>query len=402
MQVVKTVQKIKRAVRKTIAGILCILSITVAVTPECQTLSVSGQSAVLMSADTLEVLYEKQGDKRLSMASTTKIMTALLLIEQNTPEKTVKVTDRMVAVEGTSMGLLPGDSVTYRALVCGMLLSSGNDAALTTAIAVSGSEEKFSSLMNERARQIGMKNTNFVTASGLDSEEHYSTAYDMALLGCEAIKDVRFKSICTQKHITLMYGNPPYRRTLSNHNRLLSKYDYAVGIKTGFTKKSGRCLVSAAQKDGITLVAVTLNAPDDWNDHISMYEYGFSVMQKTELSSDIDSIKLPVTGGEKGDVALSLAQKPEIVRKVGDEPSEVTREILLKPFVYAPVKEDEIVGKAIYTEKGKTVFEADITADESVAVKIIPDTKEEKRENQSFFERTADKIKEFINKWHSR
>lgn len=394
-------QKFKKAVIKTVIGILCILTVTVYVTPLCSALSVSAQSAVLICADTHEVLYEKDSGKRLSMASTTKIMTALLLIEQNTPEKTVKVTDRMVAVEGTSMGLLPGDSVTYRALVCGMLLSSGNDAALTSAVCVSGSEEKFSRLMNERAKEIGMKNTNFVTASGLDSEEHYSTAYDMALLGAEAIRDPRFKSICRSEHITLMYGNPPYRRTLSNHNRLLSKYGYTVGIKTGFTKKSGRCLVSAAEKDGITLVAVTLNDPDDWNDHIAMYEYGFSVMKKSELPSATDGIRIPVTGGEKSFVGIRTAQTPLTFESLFSEKAPAECEVLVKPFLYAPVREGEVVGRAVYSENGETVFTADIVSDGGVAVKKLPSIKEAKTE-KSFLQHTADKIKEFINKWHSR
>ncbi len=130
--------------------------------------------------------------------------------------------------------------------------------------------------MNERAQQIGMEQTNFVTPSGLDAQDHYSTAYDMALLAREAIRNEDFLSICSQTKITTEYGNPPYKRTLTNHNRLLSLYEGAIGVKTGFTKKAGRCLVSAAQRDGVTLICVTLNAPDDWNDHSALFDYGFS------------------------------------------------------------------------------------------------------------------------------
>lgn len=379
---------------------LCLAIIFSLTSVKADAVSVSAQSAVLMCADTGEVLFSQNAEKRLSMASTTKIMTALLLIEQNTPEKVVSVTKEMTAVEGTSMGLLPGDSVTYRALVCGMLLSSGNDAALTSAIAVSGSEKEFSRLMNEKASEIGMKNTNFVTASGLDSEEHYSTAYDMALLGCEAIRDVRFRSICSQKHITLEYGNPPYRRTLSNHNRLLDKYSFTIGIKTGFTKKSGRCLVSAAEKDGITLVAVTLNAPDDWNDHIGMFEYGFSVLSKVPLDNVLNT-SLAVVGGQKSDAKLVLLQEPSVIIKSDGNAFDIEREVFIKPFEYAPIQKGDVVGKAVYKKGEETVFVSDIVTAEDIPIKE-PVLSEPKLEHKGFLKETADKIKEFINKWHSR
>ncbi len=391
-------------IKQVFIGVLCIFVLTGVSVIDCNALSVSAEAAVLMCADTGEVLYSRNGDKRLSMASTTKIMSAHLLIGQSMPEKTITVTKEMTAVEGTSMGLLPGDTVTYDALVCGMLLSSGNDAALTTAISVAGSEKAFAALMNKRATEIGMKNTNFVTASGLDSEEHYSTAYDMALLGCEAISDPRFKSVCSDRHITVWYGNPPYRRTLSNHNRLLDKYEYSIGIKTGFTKKSGRCLVSAAQKDSITLVAVTLNAPDDWNDHIAMFGYGFSVLEKRAIDTGLENVHLPVTGGERESVSLMLAEDPTLTVRKGEILSEIRSEVFLKPFEYAPIKSGMPVGRVVYSMNGKTVFTADILTAESVSAKVVTDSiaEDEKSDKISLKDKLTDKIKEFFNKWHSR
>ena len=259
---------------------------------------VSASCAALMVAETGELIYGKNEHDRRSMASTTKIMTSLLAIEALTPQRKITVSADMLNIEGTSMGLLPGDTVTLEGLVYGMLLQSGNDAANVTAITLGGNVENFVSMMNKRAGEIGMNDTHFETPSGLDSKEHYSTAYDMALLGCTAIKNPEFAAVCSQKSAVVCYGNPPYRRTLTNHNRLLRIYDDAVGIKTGFTKKSGRCLVSAARRDGVTLVAVTLNAPDDWNDHSKMLEYGFSVVERHEADTDMSAVSLKMRAGK--------------------------------------------------------------------------------------------------------
>ncbi len=166
---------------------------------DASALGVSARSAVLMCANNGEVLYSKNSGERMPMASTTKIMTSLLAIEAAVPDMEIKVTHDMVAVEGTSMGLREGDSVSMRELVYGMLLQSGNDAANTVAVVLGGSNEGFARMMNERAREIGMNDTNFVTASGLDSGEHYSTAYDMALLACESISNPEFAAVCSSK-----------------------------------------------------------------------------------------------------------------------------------------------------------------------------------------------------------
>ena len=267
-------------------------------------LSVSASSAVLMVADTGEVLFEKNAHQRRGIASTTKIMTALLTAECATPDRVVVTTPEMVNVEGTSMGLKVGDKVTFRDLIYGMLLASGNDAANTAAIAVDGNIPSFAARMNKRAAEIGMTNTNFVTPSGLDDENHYSTAYDMALLGCHALKNTVFSQACSTTSAKLCYGNEPYTRYLSNHNRLLKSFDGAVGIKTGFTKKSGRCLVSAATRNGATLVCVTLNAPDDWNDHKKMLEYGFEQVSIKKIYVKVNDMS--VIGGAEQSVSLSL------------------------------------------------------------------------------------------------
>lgn len=353
--------------------------------------NVSAQSAVLMCANNGEVLFSRNADKQLSMASTTKIMTSLIALEAAAPDTEITVTKEMVSVEGTSMGLLPDDSVSLKELVYGMLLQSGNDAANTVAYVIGGSPEGFAKLMNKRAARIGMKNSNFVTASGLDDENHYSTAYDMALLACECIKNPEFVSICSQKTARLTYGNPPYARTLTNHNKLLWKHEDVIGIKTGFTKKSGRCLVSAAERDGVTLVAVTLNAPDDWNDHISMLEYGFSQCKGTELSCDLSKVRLNVVGGVENHVPVELSANAEWL-----EGQRCYVRLLMKPMIYAPVEKGDIVGTALFlSDKGDVISEVSVLAAEGVGFKkaelIQPQT------DEGLFSKIIQKIKYFIS-----
>lgn len=351
--------------------------------------SVSAESAVLMCADNGEILFSRNADRQLSMASTTKIMTSLIAIETAEPETEIVVTQEMVSVEGTSMGLKPGDSVSLRELVYGMLLQSGNDAANTVAYVIGGSESGFAEIMNDRAQEIGMDNTNFVTASGLDDENHYSTAYDMALLAAECIKNPEFAEICNQKSAKLTYGNPPYARTLTNHNKLLWKYSDSVGIKTGFTKKSGRCLVSAAKRNGVTLVAVTLNAPDDWNDHISMFEFGFSKLKGVYISCDFSDIKVDVVGGEKNFVGVRLAHNPEWI---SDDKSYCR--VLLRKIEYAPILKDSILGKAVFYSGNNIIDEVPLLADKSIFPKSASVEVTEKE--SSLFSDLFKKIKDYF------
>ncbi len=369
--------------KKIIAVIIAVITLLTFNLTAYADVGVSAQSAVLMCANNGEVLFSRNADERLSMASTTKIMTSLIAIEAAIPCREITVTSEMVSVEGTSMGLMSGDRVSMEELVYGMLLQSGNDAANTVAHVLGGGQEGFALLMNERAAEIGMKNTNFVTASGLDAKEHYSTAYDMALLACECIDNPEFVSVCSQKKAKLTYGNPPYARTLTNHNRLLWKYSDSIGIKTGFTKKSGRCLVSAAKRNGVTLVAVTLNAPDDWNDHISMFEYGFSKIKGVNLGCDLSNIKLNIVGGEKSDVGVRLAYYPEWI---ADE--KCCCKITIKPFEYAPVQKDAPVGKVIFYSDNKVIDEVLLLTADSVYIK--PYVKAKEQNNLGLFSRIKD------------
>ncbi len=327
-------------------------------------LSVSAKGAVLINGDTGEVIFGQNENARLSMASTTKIMTGLLLCEYGNLEKEITVTDEMVRVEGSSMGLLAGDKVTLHDLLYGLMLASGNDAANTIAIAVAGSVPKFAEMMNSKAKEIGLEGTNFVTPSGLDDQNHYTTAYDMAILTRYALENPDFAAAVSSRSATLNYGNPPYRRTLTNHNKLLKMVDGCIGVKTGFTKKSGRCLVSAVKRDGKFVIAVTLNDGNDWADHKEMLEYGISSIKQTEISPRVKSYKIPVISGEKNEITVDI--KPFKINSTESEG--FSCEVQLPKFVYAPIKKDEALGKAVYKQNGKVIKEVEILSNQEISL----------------------------------
>lgn len=329
-------------------------------------IEVSAKSAVVICADSHEVVYSKNMNERLPMASTTKIMSAIIALEFGADDALQVVTNDMLAVEGSSIGLVDGDKISLKTLVKGMLLESGNDSANATAYIVGGSIPNFVSLMNIKAKEIGMKSTSFETPSGLDGKNHYSTACDMAILGAYAINNPEFKSICNSKSEAVYYGNPPYRRIFTNHNRLLEMYDGAFGIKTGFTKKSGRCLVSAACKDGKTLVAVTLNAPDDWNDHIKMYDYSFDKVNSYNLNTDSNNLYLKIVGGNKKNIKIKTLSTKKYTTTV-DNP-QIIEKVYIKQFEYAPVFEGDIVGKVEFYCNGVKIAETPLIAAETVEI----------------------------------
>ncbi len=324
---------------------------------------VSAKYAILVEMNTGQVICEKNGYERASMASTTKIMTSLLLCEMCDLDEEIVTTKEMVTVEGSSMGLLEGDRVHYRDLLYGMLLASGNDAANTTAISIAGSIESFAELMNKKAAEIGMTDTHFVTPSGLDDEEHYTTAADMAKLAVYAMKNKDFAAACASKTATLEYGNPPYRRTLSNHNKLLKYYDGAIGIKTGFTKKSGRCLVSCAVKGDTGVIAVTLKAPSDWSDHATLLDYGFSQLETNELYTPSDIFKVAAANTSE---VLNVAFTPPSVTLLPEQFEKVTFKAEMERFQFAPVTKGSRLGKVTYYLDGKEIATAYITAANSV------------------------------------
>ena len=238
---------------------------------------VSASSAILMEQQSGRILYEKEAHEVRRIASITKIMTAILAIESGKLNDLVKVTENAVRAEGSSIYLKPGETIKLEDLVYGMMLRSGNDSAVAIAEHVGGSLEGFVYLMNQKASEIGMDQTHFANPHGLDDhEDHYSTAYDMALLTRYAMSNDTYKLISGTKVHRAPNPTENWDRVWKNKNRLLTElYDYTTGGKTGYTKRAKRTLVTTATKGDLNLIAVTLNGPDDWNDHINMYENGF-------------------------------------------------------------------------------------------------------------------------------
>ena len=247
--------------------VLCLYSIF-----PCRILAVetSAASAILMDADSGRVLYERNADRKMLIASTTKILTALVAIEEGDLHDTVKVSREAAYTEGSAMYLTEGETLTLETLLYGVLLCSGNDAAVAVAQHVGGSVKGFVALMNEKAQELGMEHSSFANPNGLDDEQHYSTARDMAKLARAALENETLMRIASTRSVTI--GG----RTMTNHNKLLHYVDGCLGLKTGYTKAAGRTLVSCAEKNGQRLIAVTLQDGNDWADHQALYEYGFS------------------------------------------------------------------------------------------------------------------------------
>lgn len=335
---------------------------------------VSAQSAILISGDDGTVIFEKNSHERLAMASTTKIMTALLTLEEaeRAGDPVIDITEEMVRVEGSSMGLQAGNRLTLTNLTSGMLLASGNDAANAAALYLGESQEGFAKLMNARAREIGMEETNFVTPSGLDDDEHYSTAYDMALLGREAMMNDEFARIAGSSALQVEFIEPEQRVSYTNHNKLLRIYEGCIGIKTGFTKKAGRTLVSAARREGTTLIAVTLNAPDDWDDHTAMFDYGFETVKTVQMGGEALPETLPVAGSDKQGVTLRMGQRLSMTLPI-EQAQGVESRVLLPRFLYAPVMAGERVGRVQYLMGGEEIYSVPIIASEEAGALELPE-----------------------------
>lgn len=333
--------------------------------------SVSAQSAILMEAESGEALFEKSADTRLPMASTTKIMTALVALEHASPETVVTVPREAVGIEGSSIYLFEGEQLTLEQLLYALLLASANDAATAIAYGVAGSVESFATLMNEKAASLGLCDTHFTNPHGLDDPEHYTTARELALIARAALSNDLIRKIVATRKTTIPQNGNEGMRLLVNHNKLLRLYDGAIGVKTGFTKRSGRCLVSAALRDGVTLIAVTLDAPNDWNDHRAMLDAGFASLVCVPLCAENGiTAQVPVVGGTVGTVTVSCSDERHLILPV--EHGEITASVELSRFLYAPVNAGDAVGRVVWRMDGAIVAQVPLRATESIEVPKKP------------------------------
>ena len=300
--------------------------------------ALSAQKAILTDGLTGEVLYEKNSDSRSLIASTTKIMTALVVSERCNVLNRVRVPKEAVGIEGSSIYLKEGEILTVQELLYGLMLHSGNDAAVALAIYCGGTVEDFAQLMNDKARQLGMNNTNFENPHGLDSQHHYSTARDMAILAQYAMNNPIFAKTVSTKNVRIS------ERMLTNHNKLLWRCEGADGIKTGYTKAAGRILVSSAVRNGRRLIAVTMNAPSDWNDHNKLYNDGFAHYSKKYVVNPGDRLgEAEVFAGT--DKLVSLIASEAVTITVADW-EKVTIDLQEFGAIYAPVVAGQTAGVA--------------------------------------------------------
>ena len=340
--------------------------------------SVSAESAILIDADSGRILYEKNAYERMGMASTTKLMTALVALELAHGGDIISVPAEAVGVEGSSIYLVEGEMLTLEELLYALLLSSANDAAVAIAVSLAGSVESFAEKMNAHAQALGLNDTHFSNPHGLYDEEHYTTAAELGIIAAEALKNETVRKIVATKKITIPHNGLPDTRLLVNHNKMLSYYDGAIGMKTGFTQKTGRCLVSAAERDGMTLIAVTLNAPDDWHDHTFLLDFGFENFErKIFYAAGAFSYALPLSDSNKESVSLTNIEPLTLTVRKGAQISSVTVEA---PFRF-------MVGK---TYRGRLFGRVTVCADgESVssALAFSENTESNTKRQIGFFER---------------
>lgn len=332
-------------------------------------INISAQKAILMHKDTGFVLYSKNADLKSGMASTTKIMTAIVVLENLPLDKEITITKESVGVEGSSIYLSEGEIFKTEDLLHGLLLESGNDAATALAIATAETVEEFSSLMNKKAKEIGMENTNYVNPHGLSNENHYTTARDMGILSSYAMNNDTFRKIVSTQKANIKPQNSEYIRYCVNHNNLLWTYEGATGIKTGYTKADGRCLVSSAVKDGIELICVTLNGPDNWNDHKTLLDKGFEKFKKRTLAQKGEyAFEISVVGGTKNYISATNVSNVSLPLP---KESNLDFKVVTPPFVYAPIKKGDIVGEVrIYCE-GMLIYSIPLCSNENVEVKKV-------------------------------
>ena len=334
--------------------------------------AVSARSAILVDAETGRVLYEKDADRESLIASTTKIMTALVVCEQCNVLDRMKIPKEAVGIEGSSMYLKEGEVLTVQELLYGLMLHSGNDAAVALAIYCGGTVEGFCQLMNDKARQLGMEHTHFENPNGLDSKGHYSTARDLAVLAAYAMENPIFAQTVSTKSVRVG------QRTLTNHNKLLWRVDGADGVKTGFTKAAGRILVSSACRNGRRLIAVTINDGNDWADHAALLEDGFCRYTPCRIVSAGDCVgTVDILSGQSERVQLIAAEDFSFSLAREERP----RIVLSGPgFAYAPVVQGQQAGFAYICLGEKTVGKVAVVYGQTVE-------REQPQKKQHFWDR---------------
>lgn len=352
--------------KRILAGCL-VLFFFFAVLPCVRANGISAQSFCVMDGCTGRVLYEGNSRERRGMASTTKIMTALVALENGNLDDVATVSYKASRTEGSSLYLKQGEKMTVEDLVYGLMLQSGNDAAVVLAEHIAGSVEEFAALMNEKAQEIGALDTAFQNPNGLDADGHYTTAYDLALITRRALKNETFANIVsTKSHKIKVIGGDGRTIYLTNHNKLLNSLEGCDGVKTGFTKKIGRCLVSSASRDGWQAICVTLNAPNDWKDHTALIEQAFSEYRPQKVLSQRQFVKtVQVEKGEEDTVRLLAKEDFYLPGKAG-EVFDLELDYQVSEKLTAPVGFEQEAGSVQIKYKGELLGSVALISEKGV------------------------------------
>ncbi len=357
-------------VKKWIAAMLVLGILAPSSTVLASEPSLTASSAALMDVTTKRLLASKNAHKRMPMASTTKVMTALVALENGAIDTMVTVPEQAYGIEGSSMYLEKGEELSMEDLLYGLMLASGNDAAVTIAMHIAGSVEGFIEMMNAKAKELGCLNTNFVTPNGLDAEGHYTTAYDLAIISAEAMQNPQFREIVNTQYHTTTTGDK--ERILKNKNKILWQYEGGNGVKTGYTDASGKCLVYSAERDGNTTVGVVLRAGDMWGDATEYLDFGFeSYTWEPLVNAGETYAKIIIDDGMEN--SLEAVAKDDIIVPVikdgGDEPKVFVDCVDMKE---APIYTGEVLGQVEVWLDGVLLSSTQLIAKNTVQRKEYP------------------------------
>lgn len=327
----------------------------------------AARCATVIDAESGNILFSHNAHERRGMASTTKIMTALVAIENQPPEAEFVIPKEAVGIEGSSVYLKEGESLTLNELLYCLLLESGNDAATAVAIFVGKTESGFVAMMNKKAKELGLNDTNFTNPHGLSDENHYTTAHDLAVITACAMKNKLFREIVATKRASVRYDGIENGRRLVNHNKLLFGYSGAIGVKTGYTKRDGKCLVSAAEKDGMRIIAVTLQDAFPTSTHKALLDHAFSTHEIKTLASvgQLNSV-LPIKNGEKQLLTVANDKTAKILLPKN---ADISCEVFLPQTLYAPIEKGETIGYALFRADGSDVYIINIKSTEDIKEK---------------------------------
>ena len=325
--------------------------------------NVSAQAAIVVEQSTGRVLFASNADAVLPMASTTKIMTALCVLENAALDDVVTIDARMVGIEGSSIYLEAGETLTVEQLLYGLMLRSGNDAAVALALHVAGSVENFVALMNRKAAELGLFHTHFANPHGLPAKEHYTTARELAAITCAAYDNADFRRIVATQYISVPWDGHPYDRAMKNKNKMLTLCEGGNGVKTGYTRAAGRCLVSGALRQGMQLVCVVLNAPDMWNDSLRLLDAGFADFSMTTVLDSLEPVaELPCAFSD-GTVPVLPMWDADVPLRAGED---VEIALDLPENLTAGVARGEVLGYAIIGIKEMEPVRVPLMAGETV------------------------------------